>query len=430
MAYKQYLGARYVPLIDGDWDENKVYEPLTVVNYLNNSYTSKKTVPAGTLPTDSTYWALTGNYNAGIGSLTTRVDTLEGNIEDLEEAVGGLETSLENLATTVETTTVRNLASRNFIFIADSYGMLGWTEGVINRLGLTAHALNVGGAGFCGAGGSVNWTQALTAYAETLSSDEKAGVTDIIVLGGINDYGFGDAAIDTGAGAFITYAHANFPNAMIGCGALSWAFRDNDISTYITSVIPSYQRNFSKYSYTYYIDKMYIPMHNYGVINTDGIHPTEDGVKDIVNHVCQYLLKGTTAYIRDLQPVLTAETGVTLSGGAINNKLTQDGVRFSMSLLSISFASPVSLTGNEIKIGSLAGGAAMGYYSGYNGTDASIIIPVEIYIADNSTTTIGRLHIKNGEVYVSCLQISGGNYVSASILSINACTAFIDLLDA
>ena len=63
---KQYIGARYVPIIDGEYNSEKVYEPLTIVTYNGSSYTSKKSVPAGTLPTNTEYWALTGNYNAQV----------------------------------------------------------------------------------------------------------------------------------------------------------------------------------------------------------------------------------------------------------------------------------------------------------------------------------------------------------------------------
>lgn len=73
MANRQYIGARYVPkFYDGtngtEWDANVTYEPLTIVTYLSNSYTSKKTVPAGVgNPIDNpTYWASTGNYNAQV----------------------------------------------------------------------------------------------------------------------------------------------------------------------------------------------------------------------------------------------------------------------------------------------------------------------------------------------------------------------------
>lgn len=49
-----------------EWDRSKTYEPLTIVYHQGNSYTSRQSVPAGVDITDTTYWALTGNYNAQI----------------------------------------------------------------------------------------------------------------------------------------------------------------------------------------------------------------------------------------------------------------------------------------------------------------------------------------------------------------------------
>lgn len=49
-----------------DWDKTKTYEPLTIVYHQGNSYTSRQSVPAGVDITDTSYWALTGNYNAQI----------------------------------------------------------------------------------------------------------------------------------------------------------------------------------------------------------------------------------------------------------------------------------------------------------------------------------------------------------------------------
>ena len=47
MATRQYVGARYVPKFANpiQWDRNRIYEPLEMVTYLNNTYTSKKPVP-------------------------------------------------------------------------------------------------------------------------------------------------------------------------------------------------------------------------------------------------------------------------------------------------------------------------------------------------------------------------------------------------
>ena len=84
MAIKQYIGARYVPILFGEWDSKIPYSPLTIVMYKNNSYTSKKPVPAGIDISDTNYWALTGNFNGAvsensskIADLTTRVGNLE-----------------------------------------------------------------------------------------------------------------------------------------------------------------------------------------------------------------------------------------------------------------------------------------------------------------------------------------------------------------
>jgi hypothetical protein len=80
---RQYIGARYVPIIDGEYNSEKVYEPLTIVTYNGSSYTSKKSVPAGTLPTNTEFWALTGNYNAQVNEYLERVNDLSEDFESL-----------------------------------------------------------------------------------------------------------------------------------------------------------------------------------------------------------------------------------------------------------------------------------------------------------------------------------------------------------
>jgi hypothetical protein len=81
-AFNTYTGARYVPLILGEYDANRVtgYEPLSVVLYEGNSYTSKTFVPKGVAPTNELMWACTGNYNAQIeqyrGEVTQAIEDL------------------------------------------------------------------------------------------------------------------------------------------------------------------------------------------------------------------------------------------------------------------------------------------------------------------------------------------------------------------
>ena len=59
----RYIGARYVPILAGDWDNTNEYEPLTIVQYQGDSYTSKMYVPTGVAITNTHYWVKTANFN-------------------------------------------------------------------------------------------------------------------------------------------------------------------------------------------------------------------------------------------------------------------------------------------------------------------------------------------------------------------------------
>ena len=99
MTVREYIGARYVPLMMGDWDNTKTYEPLSIVLYQGNSYTSTQYVPTGIEITNEQYWAETGNYNAQVEAyrqevlaISEQIETIgEGTIEKLED-----KTVLEN----------------------------------------------------------------------------------------------------------------------------------------------------------------------------------------------------------------------------------------------------------------------------------------------------------------------------------------------
>ena len=90
MANRQYIGARYVPKFyegsnGNNWDSGKAYEPLTVVTYLQDSYTSKIPVPntVGDPAHNPKYWAHTGAYNAQVEEYREEVRTLEEQVDEL-----------------------------------------------------------------------------------------------------------------------------------------------------------------------------------------------------------------------------------------------------------------------------------------------------------------------------------------------------------
>ena len=82
---RQYVGARYVPVFAEplEWDNQRSFEALTIVSYLGSSYTSKKAVPSGVLPTNTEYWVQTGNYNAQVEQYRQEVNNLRETLNPL-----------------------------------------------------------------------------------------------------------------------------------------------------------------------------------------------------------------------------------------------------------------------------------------------------------------------------------------------------------
>lgn len=82
-ANNVYIGARYVPKLVGEWDSTKetAYEPLIIVTYQGNSYTSRQYVPAGIDISNTEYWVLTGNFNGQIESFRLALEALNNKVE-------------------------------------------------------------------------------------------------------------------------------------------------------------------------------------------------------------------------------------------------------------------------------------------------------------------------------------------------------------
>lgn len=107
MANNKYVGARYVPLIKGEWLSSISYEPLTVVLWQGNSYTSKCFVPVGVNIDNEGYWVQSGNYNAQVDFYRQDVQDVKTNIKNLEN-VSQLEVQR----------TSNNFNSKELLFVA------------------------------------------------------------------------------------------------------------------------------------------------------------------------------------------------------------------------------------------------------------------------------------------------------------------------
>lgn len=93
MDVRQYIGARYVLKIyensqdaqSAEWEAGVAYEPLTMVNYNNSSYISRKDVPGniGNPVDNPTYWALSGLYNGQIAALQEQLNELDDTVDSM-----------------------------------------------------------------------------------------------------------------------------------------------------------------------------------------------------------------------------------------------------------------------------------------------------------------------------------------------------------
>ena len=94
-----YVGHRYVPKIFGEWDNTKIYEPLSIVQYQGNSFTSRQYVPVGIEITNEEYWASTGNYNAQIEQYRQEIRAFDNRISDNEVDINANKSDIDTLNT-------------------------------------------------------------------------------------------------------------------------------------------------------------------------------------------------------------------------------------------------------------------------------------------------------------------------------------------
>ena len=226
--YNTYIGMRYVPLIYGEWNNTKAYEPLTIVTYQGNSYTSKTYVPIGANIKDTTYWVVTGNYNAQVEAYrqeviqykaevdnvlttvnehstqitnlqtdltatTARVTTNEGNIATNTSNIATNTTNITNTNTQINNRRVPVIKGANLVFIGDSWTVGSGASPSTNRFStllagqfkMVEKNFGVGASGFTITNNLFS-TQLDTANAQ-MTTEEKNNTPLVLITGGVND---------------------------------------------------------------------------------------------------------------------------------------------------------------------------------------------------------------------------------------------------
>lgn len=304
MAELQYIGARYVPKFyenpntgDMTWKSGVGYEPLTVVKYNDDTYTSKKPVPSsiGNPAANTSYWAKTADYNAALAAI-------QQDVLDLQNDVGDVNNLLTDNKTVVgainEMLTPPN---RKYIFIGDSYAdadKANWAGQYISRYGLTvgvdAWVSQAGGTRFAD-----NTFKNLLANLDNIIVN-KDEITDIFVMGGANDCIEAEcpvADIQAGKAAFLSYAATKYPNARVHTGFIGVFEADsNRPYSYMYEVLRAYQgSNSTNGDYVTGIEYMTHWLLQ-GMI--DHVHPTAAVGQFIAVGMRSFLNNGQTTFSR------------------------------------------------------------------------------------------------------------------------------------
>ena len=334
ISIKEYIGARYVPQFydDGEggaeWKQNERYEPLTVVLYEGNSYTSRQYVPEGISITNTNYWLETGNWNSQIESYRLEVLQFADNIQEASQAAAaaqqtadnahtaadnaqraanaGIEASTNN-ASDISAIEGRGIFAGKLITIGDSYDQ-GWTPDGINTgwgvvlaemCGCTGHIdRNIGGCGFVQAINGTTFYTLLQNAVNSIPSAERADYTAVVIGGGFND---GGATPSQALGAITNcsnYVKNNLPNAQLVIAFMPWSRYPDTIG--------GVQRRNALYAWQAgtvgnrcrFISDCYkaLAIKEATRMATDGRHPTQEGQNAIAQHIYNVCQGGSMNY--------------------------------------------------------------------------------------------------------------------------------------
>lgn len=193
-----YVGERYVPKFYSDsagtptWDITKTYEPLTIVTYQGDSYTSRTYVPAGVQIDNIQFWAPTGIFNAQLEQYRMEVNHLSNEFNDYVYS---------------NNVNYKRLQNRKILLLTNIYTHTA-TQTIISKYGLDITEIYSATAGF----GTGTWVDIISA--ENVPS--KQSYTDVIFFGTENI----SSNYQTDIPAISTYIKQAFTNAemwVYGC---------------------------------------------------------------------------------------------------------------------------------------------------------------------------------------------------------------------
>lgn len=281
---RQYVGARYVPVFANplEWSDTREYEPLTIVTYQGNSYTSMQYVPTSISIADTAYWALTGNFNAQVEAYRAEVRAFDDRINANAAAINANTTAI-NANTAAINANAAAIAQENtyrttnvMLAFGDSYGVDTisqgpvWCEITANKLQATElHNYCVGGATFNTTKEKNFFVQVEKAISEIKNPQY---VKYVGIVGGTND---GSNSIADAIVSLVAKINSAFPNAVIGIGLNA---SKQDILSYGAKQKRIAALNLNgNFATPVFIDSVVYTQLANGCMMDDNIHPTAKG---------------------------------------------------------------------------------------------------------------------------------------------------------
>lgn len=292
MAVTQYIGARYVPKFytasdnSNKWESGVVYDPLTIVTYLNQTYTSKIPVPAsvGNPADNPTYWILTGSYNAQVAQIQADYDNVKNDIASLQD-----------------------FHAPDYIFLGDSYANPSygnWPAYLAEYLGLSTYYSGYADGGSLYAG---TLLRNLQNFAATHTAEEINKIGHVVYLGGINDAhtdaaANNFAAVKSGLQDICNYVKTTFPNAVFMIGYIGQSKSNSSILhgrswENIAEAMNIYSKC-GEYD-AVFLGNLEFVLHDYSLFRDDGIHPTLEGGMEIAKYAATAIRAGSCDIYRN-----------------------------------------------------------------------------------------------------------------------------------
>lgn len=402
MATRQYIGARYVPKFANpiNWIKENSYEALTIVTYLNNSYTSKKPVPPNTEITNEEYWCVTGNYNA-------QVEEYRRETEKIAEKI-------------------RDEFANKMVIISDSYGLTpsnedNWIVNFANNLNLKVNedyvSYSEGGASFGGTDGFPLFQNMVSQIdLQNINANE---VGHVIVCGGFNDltgvHGSSSETVKNGITTLKQNVVKKFPNAKTYVGFIGWSSEDTKLIS--TAITLNDYITFCSINGINYLNNVEYAMHYDSLFQADKIHPNTNGAKEIAYAVTNAVISGSANVAKPFKNAnytlvdgVTIESFIWLVATELKNESTFVHYFYNGDETVFNFSTPVNnisdielceisetyLIGNEYKTSSAVLSAS------FTDTDNGVInLPVNVYVKNKKM----YLRITGSTIYNKITQV-------------------------